>query len=79
MKEISVIMVDDEGGEWSGLYVGGELECEGHNIYSQDWINLIRKYKHFKRIETLIVKDEWIEELGNLPHKLSDIPNEAIV
>lgn len=79
MEEVSVIVVNGEGGDWSGLFVNGELECEGHNIYTRDWIDLIKKYKYFKQVETFTVTDEYLESRGNFPSKFTDIPGNAFI
>ena len=77
--EVSLIIVDCEGGDWSGLYVNGVLETEGHNLYTRDWIELIHKYKNFSGgIKRYDVNDKYMANLGNLPSKFNEIPKEFL-
>jgi len=71
---VTVTVIGCESGDWSGLYVDGVLECEGHSIYERDYINLIRKYKVFKDVDCFEISDEHMEWLGcNFPNKLEEV------
>lgn len=78
MKEVCVTIVGAEGGDWTGLFVNGKLEYEGHNIYETNWVELINKYKHFKEVETFTVTDDYLDR-GNFPDKFKDIPENEFV
>lgn len=69
-----ITVVSCEGGDWSGLYVDGFLEFEGHQIYERDYIELIRRYKVFKDVVCFTITDEHMDWLGSsFPHKLEDV------
>lgn len=74
MEGAIVTIVGCESGDWSGLYVDGVLECEGHQIYERDYIELIRKYKVFKDVACFQITGEHMDSLGsNFPNKLEDV------
>lgn len=69
-----VTVVSCECGDWSGMYVNGILEYEGHQIYKRDYIDLIRNHKTFKDVVCFEITDEHLDWLGNsFPYKLEDV------
>ena len=76
MKEVSLTFISCESGDWEGLYVDGVLFEQGHSITTNDFLELISKYRHFSGvINTYELTDQQMEELGFLlPEKLNEIP-----
>lgn len=84
-KYISVIIV--KCSDWEALYIEGEKKYEGHHIDADlalfDLINSAI-YTHcggsIESIDfgTLIVEDDYVEDIGNFPNNLDDIPDEVI-
>lgn len=69
-----VIIVQCENGEWSGLYVNDILKYEGHNISSDNFIELIREYKTFKNVTLFEISEEHMELLGDsFPVNFNDV------
>lgn len=76
MKEVGLVIIDNDAGDWTAIYVDGELFAQNHRISEVDWINLIRKYKNFSgEIKRFGFDEDQMEELGySLPKNISDIP-----
>jgi len=73
MAEVTFV----HGDYWMGLYADGELVREDHRIPADDALSYFVN-AHIEKVESFWVKDEWLNDQGNLPAKLSDIPKEAI-
>jgi len=79
MKEVSLIIVADEFGEWEGIYANGWLFAEGHSISMVDWIDLIKAYRYFSGdVKIYEVASEWLEKEGSLPVIFEEIPKEFL-
>jgi hypothetical protein len=69
--EITVVSAE----EWSGLYVDGKLEYEGHGMPWWVITNVLRG--HGVSIEVIeppgSVDRAWLENRGDLPDKLVDV------
>ncbi|WP_219914882.1 hypothetical protein, partial [Priestia megaterium] len=65
MKEFDLTIIDNETGDWTAIYVDGELFKQSHRISEVDWINLIKKYKNFSgKIKRFGFDEDQMEELG---------------
>lgn len=69
--EITVVYSED----WSGLYINGQLEYEGHSIF---WLDLALALKrhgmNIKIVDPIADVDQtWLEDRGNLPQDIKDI------
>jgi hypothetical protein len=70
---MEITVVDSE--DWTGLYINGTLEYEGHSI---PWFEVVEALQ--RRGANLVVKDryamvseEWIQGRGKLPRKLDEV------
>ncbi len=60
------------GYDWQGLYLNGELVCEGYRIEADD----VLFYLKGKRLDTYLTTDcdgEWLESNGVFPRDLSEV------
>ena len=57
--------------DWSGIYVDGTLKYEGHSLSPTNVMDSIG-VPH----EAVYPDNKWLESIGNLPLKLSDIKQE---
>ncbi|MBM7598232.1 hypothetical protein JOC34_000589 [Virgibacillus halotolerans] len=73
-KTITVVTGDD----WSGVYIDGLLDREGHSIDCSDMLEIIDSYKCFKNVADYEIDLEYLEDLGSLPYKFEDIPKEKL-
>lgn len=64
-------------GDWAGIYIDNDLQCEGHSIPVHDWLLLIETW-NIGRTRQLEVNGEWLEECGSFPTSFNDIPQEAV-
>ena len=75
----SLIMVSTASGDWHALYVDGKEHTQGHDIYTDTWIEMIYIYRHkefvFKKYE---VTDEYADMYGELPELFEEIPKEHL-
>jgi len=63
-KQKEIVFVNDNSGDWMGLYVDGKLVSENHSLEPDDVLSLLG-IEHSSR---------WIDmEDSRLPSKLSDI------
>ena len=74
-----LVYISNESGDWCGLYVDNELQVQGHSIPYFTWIELINTFWNFNQALYYEVADSYLEDVGDLPKKFSDIPNEEIV
>lgn len=59
------------GDDWAGVYVNGELFCEGHSVSHWDWLALLEKLGFSAgQVEA---DTAWLEDNGRLPAKLTDV------
>lgn len=56
------------GDDWVGLYIGGLLVYEGHDISNSNLMDVLG-IPH----EAVYPDDGWLADRGNLPEKLSDV------
>jgi len=56
------------GGDWVGIYVGGELFAEGHSLQPRE----VAAACGFE-LEQRDCDDDWLCGLGRLPVRLSDV------
>jgi len=68
--------------DWAGFYLDGELKQEGHSIRYDILIEeLIKSGQPLTEEEHISLEyeaNEWLEERGNLPKRIEDIPEELI-
>ena len=56
------------GDDWQGLYIDGELKREGHSLAARDVLELLGV-----RCDYVTADQQWLEESGDLPRRLSDV------
>ena len=66
-EEITMVRADD----WVGLYSGGVLMQEGHNLTIGDVLNLVGV-----KTKTLYADSAWLEAEGQLPMDLCEVRQE---
>lgn len=77
---VNLTIVSSECGDWYALYVDGVIECQGHNLYIDDWCDLIRKYRKFSgNVEFFTVFDSFCEKIGHFPDKFEDLKKECFM
>jgi hypothetical protein len=64
MSDITIVKGDD----WHGLYKDGTLLVEGHKLTYEDIADALGV-----KITEKECDQEWLEDNGNLPKKLSDV------
>lgn len=64
-KNIVFICADD----WEGMYINGELVAEGHSIEKDTVLTILG----LEFNEDWTVDEDWLNERGRLPKKLSDV------
>lgn len=64
MGKIMLVFADD----WSGLYINGKLEYEGHSIEPENVLTVLNIPYEEKWAD-----EEWLNDLGRLPKKLSEV------
>ncbi len=62
------LTIVSDGDYWEGLYVDGELACEGHCVTVNDVAAAVGVH-----ITSLLVDSHWMADRGNLPKKLSKV------
>ena len=62
--------------EWEGLYVDGELVMEDHSLRVHRLLDYLRNHGYLN-IEWKYVEQEWLNDRGNLPTRLEDVPDES--
>lgn len=77
MTDIKYVTSED----WQGIYINGWLAIEGHEIQTYQAMHIVAKSCKGKnvKIEEIHVDKHWLEDVGNLPNKLDDIPSEYII
>jgi hypothetical protein len=69
---VKFTIVTCESGDWEGVYLGDELIEQGHSVPL--WMALEHLAKKGKlSYERITLADEYLESLGNLPEKLSEV------
>ena len=70
-----------EGDDWAGLYINGNLKCEGHRIRINEGIETIRDYVNDFSVNLNLINftsyevdQDWLEDRGDLPSKFNGIP-----
>lgn len=74
-----ITYVENESGDWCGIYVGNKLQVEGHSIPYFTWVNLINEFKSFSRAMSYEICDSYLEEIGGLPDDFSSIPEAELI
>lgn len=63
---MKVTFVDDNCGDWQGLYIDGKLVMENHQLGLYEVLDAIGiKYKYVQ------ADADWLSSVGRLPEKLS--------
>lgn len=75
-KTNNIILVSTD--DWEGVYVGGTLEFQGHRIHNDVWLSLINKYKEFDEVESYWVDEDYMHDIGNLPHHFEELPKDIL-
>lgn len=75
-KPIKIDLVSGES-EWQGLYVNGKLVEENHSLSCEAVLRQLADLKLIQFVETY-VSQEYLDDQGNLPDLLSDIPKEVV-
>lgn len=60
------------GDDWEGLYVDGRLACEGHSVTLQDLARVVGL-----QLVCSDVDGQWLDDQGQLPELLSEIPEKV--
>ncbi len=69
-REVVVVSNHDD---WEGIYVDGVLRAENHSLTVREILQILGVKTDFRE-----VSPEWLGgEVGSLPEKLGDIPEEA--
>lgn len=73
---VRLIKADD----WEGLYIDDSIFEQGHKLDGEVFLGLLCNYsdKLCGGYEIYYIEQEWIEDLGYLPQKFSDIPVEVL-
>jgi len=65
---MKITFVDDDCGDWEGLYIDGKLVMENHRLEIYDILDAIGvKYNYVQ------ADDEWLANHGRLPDELSKV------
>ena len=70
LKEITVI---DDGNDWIGLYVDGELALQGRGRRHHADILAFGSLHAPYRVKLLFADTEWAASKGRLPKRLADV------
>lgn len=75
-----------EGDDQAGLYINGNLKCEGHRIRINEGIETIRDYVNDFSVNLNLINftsyevdQDWLEGRGDLPSKFDSIPKGMLV
>jgi hypothetical protein len=71
MTNKKIVLVS--GDDWKSLYVDGKLKVEGHYISAKRIIEALDIECDFLQVD-----QTWLEDRGNLPKELEDIPKEML-
>lgn len=74
-----IVYVKNDSGDWCGIYVDNELQTQGHSIPYFTWIDLINTFWNFNQALCYEISDSYLESIGDLPNKFSDIPTLEII
>lgn len=70
---MKVVYVRDEGGDWAGLYIDGELEDQNHSLDVGMVLDTLYE-RGLIEYESFMVPEEAWDDLGQLPDEFEDIP-----
>ncbi len=56
------------GDDWEGLYVNGELACEGHEVSPEDVAAVFERH-----LDRIYVDPFWLQQRGYLPKNLTEV------
>lgn len=65
----SKLTLVSDGNYWQGLYVDGELYCEGHAVTPDQVAAALGHELTYQYTDA-----EWLQERGTLPRKLANVP-----
>ncbi|SDQ98358.1 hypothetical protein SAMN05519103_00304 [Rhizobiales bacterium GAS113] len=71
MRETHIVTIVD-GDDWSGLYIDGKLQTEGHSIPVQNALRSVRELGPFT-VMCIEADSDWLYDEGNLPRDLVDV------
>lgn len=66
--ELTIVPGDD----WIGVYIGGELKYEGHELHYRDLLNLLKI-----PFNTVYPNLDWLYSVGRLPERLKEVLHES--
>lgn len=70
-----LIYVLSSDGDWSGIYIDGKLDYEGHSIPAWVWMDCIN-LASLTEACSFEVDGLWLEEYGSFPLTFEDIPKD---
>lgn len=71
MKAVQITFV--LGDDWEGVYLNGKLKHQGHSISAMELANTLVNYGRVMSVQVTEPDEEWLQEQGRLPDKLSDV------
>lgn len=74
---MKVNYVHDEGGDWAGLYIDGELIDENHSLYVGHVLEALES-RGLIEYEGFEVNGDWMLDNGRLPEEFSEIPESML-
>lgn len=75
VKEVAseLMYIENENGDWCGIYVDNRLQIQGHSIPHFTWIELINTFQLFSEAKVYEISDFYLDEIGDLPDNFTDI------
>jgi len=70
-----VVIVQNNDGDWVGIYVKGKISYQGHEIEEGELIYALEKAGVLKKnsIDKVTADDDWVSKNSQLPNKLDDV------
>lgn len=68
---VKVTLVSDEGGDWEGLYVDGELLTENHSLSAWHILSELSQVFGFE-FKSYEANGEWMYDVGHFPSQLDE-------
>lgn len=74
MAKVTTVIASD----WQGMYIDGKKVHEDHRLRVDEVLNSLvgKKITETNSIELTPRQEGWLNEIGNLPDKLEDIPKD---
>ena len=69
------VLVENEAGDWEGLYIDGKLVDQGHEIRRDHIVNIVRHAKSYVKE----MAGDWIYDEGRLPSTLEELHQKGTV